>query len=197
MDAVLVRQLSEAGCWAPQHYYVDANRMRVFINLRSILLCDLIQLPDRNTRVELILAIETAILDKAAVMANKIHRTPTKFEYDVSYNMVAYETLAMLDYETNGDKSHLLRTELLSGKVSPEEFVFMDCEDYRPELFEAARKKYQIVSNVKMTLKTSKEHTCHRCKHRETYTTTIPCRRADEQMPIRITCTFCGNEWMK
>ena len=111
------------------------------------------------------------------------------------YHHICANALAKLDPELNGDRARKLIESINQMKIEPTDVGSMDFETYFPELFEKYHETYKLKANIVSTEKTTTRFKCFRCGHNQTIVEKNQYRSADEQIPERVTCTFCGNRW--
>jgi DNA-directed RNA polymerase subunit M/transcription elongation factor TFIIS len=116
------------------------------------------------------------------------------YEFAMLYCGVCFNVMSKLDM-AQGTMAKRLMRRLFDGEIDPRSIASMTGEEYVPELYAEHRAKYITVSNVSESVKTSELYTCYRCGKNQCIIEKNPCRSADEQIPLRITCMFCNNKW--
>jgi len=115
-------------------------------------------------------------------------------EFAMLYCDTCFNALSKFDLG-QGVMARRLLTRMLTDALSAESIAEMTGEEYAPELYREHREKYIAVSSISESFKTSELYTCYRCGKNQCIVEKNPCRSADEQIPLRITCMFCNNKW--
>ena len=181
---------------APCYYKLEKLRSPKFEMLRDLFDMKLLTIK-RSECENMIKNIEFSCYEKTITVADKwnIHTNWDNNEFVELYHQMCFNTASLLSCELNGNRAKELQKKIISGEIETSCVGFISCEEFFPELYEKHREKFNQVTNISTNIKTSELYTCYRCKRNQTVVEKNPCRAADEQIPLRITCVFCGNKW--
>lgn len=93
-----------------------------------------------------------------------------------------------------------LLNKLLSKTLKPHEFVFMNHQELRPELWESLIEEKKIKDENKYTPKieaSTDNFICGKCKSKKCTYYQLQTRSADEPMTTFVTCLDCGNRFKR
>lgn len=179
----------------PILYYITKNSKLRAIKFRSLVEAISQSYPDFNNlklshRQDIVQKIENGCYSKTLQSAekNNIYSNWDDQQFVFLYNDICYSAISKLE-------SQELILNMIDGSFDAYKLAFMSCEEFAPELYKQYKDRYNVISNITTVIKTSELHTCYRCKRNQCTVEKNPCRSADEQIPLRITCTFCGNKW--
>jgi len=98
----------------------------------------------------------------------------------------------------NMQKSPILREQLISGEILPQNMAFMTHQEYNPsrwkELIEKKMKRdaSKYTDNIQAS---TNMYTCKKCKSSRCTYYEMQTRSADEPATIFVTCLDCGKHW--
>jgi transcription elongation factor S-II len=93
-----------------------------------------------------------------------------------------------------------LLNKVLSKTLKPHEFVFMNHQELRPELWESLIEEKKIKDENKYTPKieaSTDNFICGKCKSKKCTYYQLQTRSADEPMTTFVTCLDCGNRFKR
>lgn len=136
-----------------------------------------------------------AVLAKASAVEKAAHShlgPETKSEYK--------EKIRSLFQNLKNKSNPTLRVRVMSGEITPEQFVRMTSDDLRSDqqraADEAIKKKNMndaMVAQGEKSISTSLQ--CGKCGQRKVTYTEAQTRSADEPMTLFCTCVNCGKSW--
>lgn len=179
-----------------QHSIVRAGKFEYFLNIIDPIF-KLLNIITRAKKQQICYEIEHSCYNRTLAVAekNNIYCNWDDKQFIALYHDICYSAASKLCVEINGNTSIDLVKLMINGDLDPYKIGFMSCEEFAPDLYKPHKEHYNLVCNITTVIKTSELHTCHRCKRNQCTVEKNPCRSADEQIPLRITCTFCGNKW--
>lgn len=188
----------------PTLYYVNKNSKLRALKFRAFdeiitQSCQKFTDLKKSQRQDIIMKIESGCYSKTLQSAekNNIYSNWDDHRFVALYNDICYAALSKLSDDPNLIIRMIVDSdpEPSQSKIDASKLAFMSCEEFAPELYKQHKDRYNMISNICTQIKFSELHTCYRCKHNQCTVETNPCRSADEQIPLRITCMFCGNKW--
>ena len=97
-------------------------------------------------------------------------------------------------------KNKELLERLLSKSLKAHEFVFMNHQELRPDLWESLIEEKRIKDENKYAPKieaSTDDFTCGKCKSKKCTYYQLQTRSADEPMTTFVTCLDCGNRFKR
>jgi len=187
-----------SGLYVPLDYYAQPRargRMLFSIDGKLRQFAEYADLPCTR-RQQIAVGIETGCYDHT-VADCKERDVPVDWDnkvFNQRYDDVCYALLYKFQ-NTNQSAAIDCVKNIIAGACDVKKLASMPAEEYRPELYQRALERYDLVSNVSETTKIQKLYRCRRCGHNECIVRANPYRSGDEQIPQRVICTFCGDRW--
>ncbi len=104
---------------------------------------------------------------------------------------------ANIDINNSRIANMSLKPSLISGNINPYFVAFLSPEQLHPERWKDILNKKASIENRNNNIKVSNIYKCHKCGSRETKTSQMQTRSADEPMTIFVTCLVCFNTFTK
>ncbi len=171
--------------------YCHYRRQKAFVMTYDLRQKAKFSLLEYDDSVELVRQLELSCYERAVELANKrfIEKAWTNSNFRSIYNNVCHELIHNLI------SSDVLFDNLLSGEISPKEFVEKPAHELRPELYQNIIETEAKRMNVRLTVKTNDLYQCPNCGKSMTQASNLYNRCFDEAVSIELTCQHCGHSW--
>ena len=91
-----------------------------------------------------------------------------------------------------------IKQKIINKNLTPQEFIFMNHQEMRPDKWNALIEKKKIIDENKYTPKieaSTDDFTCYKCKSKKCTFYQLQTRSADEPMTTFVTCLNCSSRW--
>lgn len=105
------------------------------------------------------------------------------------------QRLKTILYNIDNDE---LKKNIIDKKMTPQDLVFMNHQEMRPDKWNALIEKKKIIDENKYAPKieaSTDDFTCYKCKSKKCTFYQLQTRSADEPMTTFVTCLNCSSRW--
>jgi transcription elongation factor S-II len=137
--------------------------------------------------------LELAIYNYAIQEAKK-KQIIKKWDNNVFINIYLQRLKTILYNIENED----IKQKIINKNLTPQEFVFMNHQEMRPDKWNVLIEKKKIIDENKYTPKieaSTDDFTCYKCKSKKCTFYQLQTRSADEPMTTFVTCLNCSSRW--